>query len=431
MSQQEIILEHLKAGKRITQMEATKKYGILRLAPIIHKLRKQGHRVKNDDMIAKKSGNSYAEYYMSEDDVSSQEPSLFEAPAEAVEQGSSKNQSYDRVDVSETALRQEMPPEIGGTELRSHHVGNPDDHKQILVSFRAYCEQTHGKKINITPDWSRLLLKLNRDLPSDSTDDLMRNRPVWDAKLAEFKQDLRNGTFLYTNIGIGFDEDGWLCDGQTRLTASMQTGVSFVADVSFDIPRDAFAVIDSPRSARKNKDFAYMFGVSEYTAVTVSTVSILYRKHHGLVHTQKLNGKQVIEALKQFDDVGPSVRVAHRMKVVPGPKAIMAAVHYLALKVNKAVAEKAFEDLAIGAIANANDPVLVARNRLIKAYNSKGNEFRGAGDKRVRVMLSRMFNYRCAGKEITYYSLNDGDDWPGDPVRKSADSGKKQTDSDK
>jgi hypothetical protein len=43
MSQYEIVLKHLKKGKEITQLEATKKYGILRLGAIIFNMRRDGH----------------------------------------------------------------------------------------------------------------------------------------------------------------------------------------------------------------------------------------------------------------------------------------------------------------------------------------------------------------------------------------------------
>ena len=40
LSQRNVILNHLKEGKEITQLEATQKYGILRLGAIIFELRK-------------------------------------------------------------------------------------------------------------------------------------------------------------------------------------------------------------------------------------------------------------------------------------------------------------------------------------------------------------------------------------------------------
>lgn len=45
LSQYDVILNHLKEGKEITQLEATKKYGILRLGAIIFNLRKDGYQI--------------------------------------------------------------------------------------------------------------------------------------------------------------------------------------------------------------------------------------------------------------------------------------------------------------------------------------------------------------------------------------------------
>lgn len=45
MSQSKVILKHLESGKEITQLEATQKYGILRLGAIIFNLRKDGYRI--------------------------------------------------------------------------------------------------------------------------------------------------------------------------------------------------------------------------------------------------------------------------------------------------------------------------------------------------------------------------------------------------
>ena len=45
MSQYEIVLKHLKQGKEISQLEATKKYGILRLGAIIFNMRQDGYLI--------------------------------------------------------------------------------------------------------------------------------------------------------------------------------------------------------------------------------------------------------------------------------------------------------------------------------------------------------------------------------------------------
>lgn len=412
MTQKQTIVEHLKAGKSITQLEATHKYRITRLASIIHALRREDNLpIKTRDRIAKESNNVYVEYYLDAIGQQDDSPGLFSELYPPV-------QMSDSLDISDTPLTpipHDKPKEESGMEIRAYHVANPGDTAQILESFRAYCETFGGKRVEITADWSRQLLKLNRDFSASS--EQMRNRDIKARKLADFKEHFRNGTFLYTNVGIGFDEDGWLSDGQTRLTASVETGASFFADVTFDLKREAFAYIDSQASARTNADFAYMSGVTEFAPLTVAAVSHLYRKDHDLGHTQKLSPTQVLEALQTYKDIGPSIKIAKRFKMVRAPKGIIAAVHYLASKIDKAVADKTFEDFIAGVSAGTDDPVLVARERLRRAYTSPANEFRGGGDRRVRVMLSRMFNYRMQGVRTSKFLLDGGDDWPGDVVK--------------
>lgn len=44
-SQSKVVLQHLQSGKELSQLEATEKYGILRLGAIIFNLRRDGHKI--------------------------------------------------------------------------------------------------------------------------------------------------------------------------------------------------------------------------------------------------------------------------------------------------------------------------------------------------------------------------------------------------
>jgi hypothetical protein len=60
MRQQDIVLMHLKSQKTITSWDAIKYYGITRLAEMIRRLKKDGHKI----VTITKTGNHthYAEY---------------------------------------------------------------------------------------------------------------------------------------------------------------------------------------------------------------------------------------------------------------------------------------------------------------------------------------------------------------------------------
>ena len=46
-SQSKVILKHLQSGKELSQLEATQKYGVLRLGAIIFNLRKEGYKISS------------------------------------------------------------------------------------------------------------------------------------------------------------------------------------------------------------------------------------------------------------------------------------------------------------------------------------------------------------------------------------------------
>lgn len=62
MSQYQQVLEHLEKGYSISQLEATQKYGILRLGAIIFNLRKAGYSISTE-IVRNKNKNGHTTNY--------------------------------------------------------------------------------------------------------------------------------------------------------------------------------------------------------------------------------------------------------------------------------------------------------------------------------------------------------------------------------
>lgn len=52
MTQNEIIIRHLKTFGRITPVEAMNEYGIMRLASRIHDLKQEGYRISSENKVS-------------------------------------------------------------------------------------------------------------------------------------------------------------------------------------------------------------------------------------------------------------------------------------------------------------------------------------------------------------------------------------------
>lgn len=64
MTQKEEILNHLKSGKSLTQLEALNKFGCMRLASIVHRLKTEGHKIEMQMVYNAVSDKRFASYYM-------------------------------------------------------------------------------------------------------------------------------------------------------------------------------------------------------------------------------------------------------------------------------------------------------------------------------------------------------------------------------
>jgi hypothetical protein len=59
----QMVLDHLVAGKDITPIEALERFGVFRLAAIVHSLRKEGFEIATD--LIGNGRNKFARYSMS------------------------------------------------------------------------------------------------------------------------------------------------------------------------------------------------------------------------------------------------------------------------------------------------------------------------------------------------------------------------------
>lgn len=88
--------------------------------------------------------------------------------------------------------------------------------------------------VEVTPEIAEMLLAMRPPY----------QRPVRPSRVKAFAALMRDGRFLTTHQGIAFDREGHLIDGQHRLQAVVDTGVTIETSASFGLPHDAFRAMD-------------------------------------------------------------------------------------------------------------------------------------------------------------------------------------------
>lgn len=109
------------------------------------------------------------------------------------------------------------------------------------------------KRVFVTPEMAKEMLKFNT-----------MNRQISLAHVNRLAQSITNGTFIENNIGIGFDKNNVLTDGQQRLTAIIKANKGVWLTVYRNLQPEARLVVDTGRK-RSHSDSLQMMGLGVET----------------------------------------------------------------------------------------------------------------------------------------------------------------------
>jgi len=111
----------------------------------------------------------------------------------------------------------------------------PINHRDVARFLKEHPRTTipYAEVIVVTPELAHYLLTNNT-----------RNRRLSDQRVAQYQYAMENGMWLYTGESICLSPTLELLNGQHRLTALIQAGVSLSLSLSFNVPSDAFVAMD-------------------------------------------------------------------------------------------------------------------------------------------------------------------------------------------
>lgn len=126
-----------------------------------------------------------------------------------------------------------------------------------------------------------------------------QNRNIRKDKVATFARAMAQGLWRTTHQAISFDENGNLLDGQHRLTAIVESGVSIWMIVVYGQPRANMAVIDRGVSRKTTDTLKIIYGMDH--AKTRATVGrlVLSMKREDYNARQPWLDEEVADELRQ------------------------------------------------------------------------------------------------------------------------------------
>lgn len=222
----------------------------------------------------------------------------------------------------------------------------------------------------ITPEFAAKLLEGNEG-----------NRSQRRSVLSQYGASMAKGEWELNGETIKISESGRLLDGQHRLVACVQTGVSFDAYIIYGIEdRDRmFATIDAG-SNRTQGDLLATNGVADATAVASALRALYLLIHHtdkayGSRSSQvKIRREELLDFERQHSGIRDWVSTGKLCNARLGTSpALVTAIAYLFSQARGRVSTETFFDAVIDAAGlESGDPRLTLREMLTREAVAKG-----------------------------------------------------------
>lgn len=258
-----------------------------------------------------------------------------------------------------------------GTDMNIPHIVNMDKGQTPVpkrLRWLVMNPPEHPVLMTVTPDLAQEMLTY---MPREG--DTYRQRPLSPGTVKRYAAQMRAGDWRETKVPIIFTKSGLLGDGQRRLNAVLQSGVSIRFWVAFGDADENFSVYDmgDKRTAghifhingvpNANAAAAATRWVHAYAVGKASTADQASHDFKEISTPQRLYNFYLSNPRLQ-ESISVATAFAHNR--MPNPS-VAAALHYICAQKNRGMADDFFHRLATGLdMTSATDPVYRLRNRL-------------------------------------------------------------------
>ena len=236
------------------------------------------------------------------------------------------------------------------------------------------------------------------------------NRPVNPGNLAFLVKQIKSGDFHLTGETIKVANTGRLIDGQHRLMAIVESGISVKTTIVRGLEENVFKYIDTGRP-RQAGDVLAIEGCGEYHLTAAAIKFIMHFKNgkyssaagQSAKGKEKLSNSDVIDFYhKHVTQLKNSVDFARKVKnkVIPGSQIV--GLHYIFKAKDFNLAEEFFLRLGDGVNLSKTSPIHCLRERLLSDRIMK---LRLSSYDKMALVIKAWNAYR-GGKQISVLRFN-------------------------
>lgn len=221
---------------------------------------------------------------------------------------------------------------------------------------------------SITTEIKTITLSIAEGILSRNT----RNRKISATKLNIVKRSLERGEWVVNGEAIKIASDGTLLDGQHRLTACVETGITFQTLVISGLPAETQTTMDTGKS-RTLANVLEIDGYQNSSALASTVAAIIRSERWGNKAALRLGGSAYPvtngEAMQRLKDEPPLVELQDQVRGITAiglPNKAATLLYYQLSAIDQEDADYFFEHLITGSNLEKGNPILTLRELLLK-----------------------------------------------------------------
>lgn len=201
-----------------------------------------------------------------------------------------------------------------------------------------------------------------------------KNRRIRPRVVAAYAQDMARGDWQITGEAIKFSDSGVLLDGQHRLMAVIESGVTIPMFVVRGLQPEAQDVMDT--GSRRVASDALSLAGHENSQLLAASAKWCLLYDAGRLYTDRrtrdASHSEILEYVTDNEELLAAVRFASGVKKhVDLQPSILATAMYLTLRVDRGDSLQFFSRVADGVGLTEGSPVLALRSRLRQIKNDR------------------------------------------------------------
>jgi hypothetical protein len=233
-----------------------------------------------------------------------------------------------------------------------------------------------------------------------------RNRPVRVSHVRQLAEAMASGRWDFNGESIKIADDGTLIDGQHRLLALRDAGVSLPMVIVEGLPVPVQDTVDTGRR-RKLSDVLFIAGYPDSNALATALNALhRYRETGSFGATSSPTIREALDLVEREPTIVESVRVARRVtKEIRGPIGVFAACHHVFAMVDQSAADEFFLRLQLGDELERGDPIFHLRRHVLRTRQDRAYAKR---PQHMGALTFKAFNLWRSGEQVELLTYKSG-----------------------